>query len=367
MNKTAICLAIATIMVFTTSESLPFELRKAVPAKWFVDPVTQCRVHGGNEWTIEDSSANWDGKCMNGLAHGEGTLVWSAEGIQYLTETFSKESGLILSLGKRTGVVRNDQVQLTLLKCIDSYRSVRANLSTELNGTSSEVIRAVLSMAEQFAWTKCPYRTREGTIDRSNVNVDIYQNQTKIEHARSYPTSTWKDDGSRVWRGQYDPTSSAGSIWSKAVSYYRKEAKRRREIRELEERRLRETHEKEKKERLRTDLMNRFGVDEWIHVSAGKLHANPFLFEGKAVVVKGYLKQMRTRTLGVFSDANSIFGSTGLYIVSEIQNHASISTGGVVIFGRVIGNMELTTTEGEVLIPHLQFLGMYESLDVLLP
>ena len=100
MNKTAVCLAIATIMVFTT---------KAVSgnenAKWFVDPVTQCRVHGGHKWTIEDSSANWDGKCMNGLAHGEGTLVWSAEGIQYLTETFSKESGLILSLGKRTGVV----------------------------------------------------------------------------------------------------------------------------------------------------------------------------------------------------------------------------------------------------------------------
>ena len=61
-------------------------------------------------------------------------------------------------------------------------------------------------------------------------------------------------------------------------------------------------------------------------------------------------------------------GRLGLYIVSEIQNHASISTGGVVIFGNELsGIWKSLQLRDEVLIPHLQFLGMYESLDVLLP
>jgi hypothetical protein len=65
------------------------------PPGWVADPSTGCRVW--NPFPLPDETIQWEGSCVDGFAHGRGTLRWFESG--NLMETDSGE----LRRGKLNG------------------------------------------------------------------------------------------------------------------------------------------------------------------------------------------------------------------------------------------------------------------------
>ena len=131
-------------------------------------------------------------------------------------------------------------------------------------------------------------------------------------------------------------------------------------------------HERERKQRLEREerrkriwlsVLEGFGIEEAIQISPRILQKNPFKYEGKVVVVRAVLRQMRSRSMGVFADEKSLFEVTGQYIVSGIPDDISIPDNVFFMFGKVLGNVEIPTGTGRILLPHLQFVGIHRSVD----
>ncbi len=353
---------------------------------WVVDPSTQCKVQDLG-W-IKNTTVKWDGSCKSGFADGTGKLEWSSEGIKYFTEYMSKKTGVILNAGKRVPFIQQGQVQLTLKKCHDSsrYRRVAAQISPTLDGTSPVIIAYVLSVAEQLAWNRCPYRKRTGLLGQtvsneyeySNVDVGIYQNGKKIAKARSYDKSAQTrrdsksstDDVDREWLEYSHPALSQAR--SRARDVVRKERSRKLKIAQEAQRKLQQERERkqrlereERRKRIWLSVLEGFGIEEAIQISPRILQKNPFKYEGKVVVVRAVLRQMRSRSMGVFADEKSLFEVTGQYIVSGIPDDISIPDNVFFMFGKVLGNVEIPTGTGRILLPHLQFVGIHRSVDLL--
>ena len=69
--------------------------------------------------------------------------------------------------------------------------------------------------------------------------------------------------------------------------------------------------------------------------------------------------------MGLFSDPKISFSVSMQYIVSGIPSEVAIPNREFVILGRVLGNMEISTRRGKIMLPHLHFVGMYGSTALL--
>ena len=87
-------------------------------------------------------------------------------------------------------------------------------------------------------------------------------------------------------------------------------------------------------------------------VTIDQLTANPFVYEGQVVAIRGTFERMNSRTQGIFSARGHRF------LVSGISTARFTSTGSVVVLaGRVVGNIEVKPGATEV--PHLSFVGVW--------
>jgi hypothetical protein len=71
-------LVLAWLLATVAAAPLCPHAQAASPRGWIVDPRTGCRAW--NEAPTSDESISWDGPCVNGLAHGNGTLRWFQKG-----------------------------------------------------------------------------------------------------------------------------------------------------------------------------------------------------------------------------------------------------------------------------------------------
>ncbi|MEK6303506.1 MAG: hypothetical protein AABO41_22595 [Acidobacteriota bacterium] len=83
-------------------------------------------------------------------------------------------------------------------------------------------------------------------------------------------------------------------------------------------------------------------------VTIDQLTANPFVYQGQVVAVRGSFQRMNSATQGVFSG----------FVVSGISTARFTRSGSsVVLAGRVLGNIEVKP--GPMLVPHLSFIGVW--------
>ena len=312
-------------------------------------------------------SVTWDGQCKSGFASGHGKLEWFANskwhkgGLKFWIERFSKDHGMLLKEGEKIGIVQSNQIQIkirihsngnVLCEKNSSYRGIRVDIPYKLDARQKVVINNILSISERFAWRECPivvYKNNTKKIKLSNVDVDIYQNKNKVATARSYD----KREGGHHWF-EYSPiaanksASDARDIIYSAYDLYLKKQKQAKK----EERKKQILAQQEKKKQMKKHLIEKYKIESWIKIES--LGKNPFRFEGKTIGIRGTLNQMKSRTEGLFSE-----GFFGYFIVSDIPKKLIIPEQTILIFGKVLGNIETSTRFGKTSLPHLKFIGMY--------
>src|SRR3989338_5450579 len=90
------------IAVLFTNFFLPHTIIKAKEPTWVIDKNTGCKV-----WLDlpSNGSIEWLGECVNGKAHGNGTLVIHKNNIEFSKIYFTTKNGLIMVAGHLTASV----------------------------------------------------------------------------------------------------------------------------------------------------------------------------------------------------------------------------------------------------------------------
>jgi hypothetical protein len=87
-------------------------------------------------------------------------------------------------------------------------------------------------------------------------------------------------------------------------------------------------------------------------VTIDQLTANPFVYQGQVVAIRGTFEKMNSATQGIFSARGHRF------VVSGISTSRFTRSGSMVVLaGRVLGNIEVKP--GPTLVPHLSFVGVW--------
>jgi hypothetical protein len=89
-------------------------------------------------------------------------------------------------------------------------------------------------------------------------------------------------------------------------------------------------------------------------VTIDQLTANPFVYEGQVVAIRGTFEKMNSPTQAVFSAGGHRF------VVSGVSTARFTRSGSLVVLaGRVLGNIEVKP--GPTLVPHLSFVGVSDN------
>ena len=92
------------------------------------------------------------------------------------------------------------------------------------------------------------------------------------------------------------------------------------------------------------------------------LTSNPFLFDGKVVVVEAIFSNMLSRSEAMFGGSR-LFGSVAdVFLVSNVPTTRFVEQKKVLLAGRVVGNKTWKTPAGgEALLTHVEFLDAFEG------
>jgi hypothetical protein len=108
---------------------------------------------------------------------------------------------------------------------------------------------------------------------------------------------------------------------------------------------------REAKKALRNDFATRYGVEAWVSDQA--LVANPFLLKGKVIAVPARFSSASGEDEAVFKLATE-------FLVSGVKPEQFQRIGFVVLAVRVLGVKTVNFKDGEAILPHTEFVGVYE-------
>lgn len=130
-----------------------------------------------------------------------------------------------------------------------------------------------------------------------------------------------------------------------------KEKKERELNRRIEQEKQRKA-EDEFKKKAKNNYVNfnkKYKIKHWLEID--DLKVNPFLYEGEIVAIETTFEKMITAQKAIFGDD---------VIVSGIPKGLFRKQAHLILAGKVLGNEAMKTPfGGEILLPHLKFLGVY--------
>jgi len=320
-----------------------------------------------NPYPKPRESVKWLGKCINGKAQGYGTLEWYQDGIRTASDIFKKNAGTLLRNGKIVSVIDVSNVTLSIEECkknrrnkgyFDSYRVIRADVSTQIDLSHSSAVNEVLSMVQKYAWSKCPAKSffspKKDVF--SNVKAKLYLDGELVVSASS-SASTIDGTGEPSW-GRYENKikDRINKENKKRVIEEKKKIREQKKREAAKERQRKIQAKKEKERRQKEEAINRFNafskkndVNGWPSVE--ELSINPFIYERQVVGLKLKFNKMLSATKGIFGDG---------VVVSNIPKGLFRSKARVVLAGKVLGNTTIKTRfGGEEILPHLKYIDAY--------
>lgn len=202
---------------------------------------------------------------------------------------------------------------------------------------NNDVAQALIIKGAEIALNKCN-SIKYGSADISLVPQG-YRKVSSKTHTKLEPLLVQADV-----RGGYQ-----GNNWPKitGLKNYVIEAEKKR-LAKLEEERIKA----KVKERF-DDFVKKYRIQVWPTISS--LSSNPFVHEGKVIGMELTFSRMTTATQGAFKEG---------VIVSNIPKGLLTKKSKVVLAGRVLGNIAVKTPlGGEVLRPHLSFVGVHFCVD----
>lgn len=329
---------------------------------------------GCSVWSQDNKNnetIKWSGDCVGGKASGEGILKWYINDVEYMKYDVSKRHSLIMRDGYFKALINPANIELKMKetkgKCIEKRgfgkkRVIIANVSENVNLSSTTVVLEILNIAGRFADKECyvkpsMYNTLETYIYRKKQPSD----NLKMALVKGVRTQAVRDPRNTSWLIKIN--SEFDKIYSIANENYSNELERiKNERLRIKKEKVRQqkvalqkkaAEKKAQAQRLFEHFEKKYNVQAW--PSLDELSVNPFAYEGKTVGLVVLFSKMITATEGIFGNDIIVNGiPTGLF-------KKSIK---VVLAGKVLGNKAIKTAfGGEMLLPYLKYKGMYSCKE----
>lgn len=247
-------------------------------------------------------------------------------------------------------------IVFSLIKCSESpdgraiiFRTVRGDLSKEINLSNEAKARQLLEKAAQFAQRKCPVK-----YPFAGLEVYLYQSDEKL-HGQ-YKDNWVVKSANKTCKFSYCGDKYKQLAWDEYVNRPVIEAQKKLEAekkrREMQARLAKEAREKAEVRKRYDEFVKKYGVKEW--PSSDALSANPFVYEGKTVAIVLKFTEMLSPAQGLFMEDSQSF------VVSNIPKGLFTTEKKVVLAGHVLGKTEVKLPLfGPVSVPHLKFVGVH--------
>lgn len=281
---------------------------------------------------------DWTGQCLNGAIHGSGVLTWIRDDGPYWRLHVGPKTGFSIVDGKFRSHIESssayapevdisycsgDACAIEHGKCkyIKGGWSSRSRISTAIIRVSDKAnlqlswyLQDVLNRVRREILNSCPASARNGV-----EYITVYISQGRSTGGRSSDIQKVSNVGNLFSCLLYfsKPSVGCGSVKEKGGNVFGNIYKRNlegqlaAERRRIESARRAEIKRQEQEARLakenRARELARKGYDSFYgRTNAGKLvlsrdiHNNPFIYEGKIVIMKGNFEQMITRDTAIF-------------------------------------------------------------------
>ncbi len=378
-------------VLFTNFFSL-HTISKAEEPTWVIDKNTGCKVWDTPE---PNKSVSWSGECVNGKAHGNGTLIIYKNNIELSKFYFTTKNGLTMVDGHITASVDISSYHFRIREeDINRYKhwTIEGIVNKEINLSYRPVANYIMDKAGHFALNNC---SRKNLSPRVTILLYSQGNEGGDDYAVSGSLHLTNYTNDLLWWNEHDNVARNKRISEEEKAYNAKleekkrldqeekerqqailaekkrleEEKKRQEMevkeRQKEERRRQEMAAlKAKEERERAEVIKRRDefvkknrVEEWPDIS--ELFANPFIYEGKTVAIQIVFLTMQTATQGLFTGSNAVI------VVSDIPKGQFKEAGSIVVLaGKVLGKTEQQLPIlGLMQVPHLTFVGVHFCQD----
>lgn len=341
----------------------------AQPAVYTTDSKTGCKV--ANPFPKPNEAVSWSGACVEGMASGTGTVVWTVNGLTTFRQTYTETNGGAMKDGVEhcildMGRVRMDfsawQTPKSKLNWSNSgSRTIDVYVPEETDLSITAVRKAVLSLVLPLIKKQTPapkaYDDISVRLRRENVSYSEpypFDVLGKIESLGPtaftyYRDTAWimpvlKEKETALARERATQQAAKDKLKAEQEAAARAEAARREaEVRAAQER---------KREAKRADFRRRNGVSEFLS-SIDDLNTNPFPWKGKVVGVCLVFNEMLSEstaalTPGIMSDINVVFSSVPTTQFRKTGTRFLLA-------GRVTGKAQVKTAFGDASLVHLTF------------
>ncbi|NUO09433.1 MAG: hypothetical protein HUU08_12270 [Candidatus Brocadia sp.] len=378
------------ITIMFTNFLLLNTIVKAEKPTWVVDKNSGCKI-----WLSLQSSESiaWLGECVDGKAHGNGTLVIYKNTIENSKIYCTTKNGLTMADGHLTVNVDTSAYNFSIFED-DRYRhtrlwNIKGIVNKDINLSYKPVADYIMEKAGYFALKNCSRKNHS-----QRVTVLLFQDGNDNYAVRGVLQLT--NDTNKLRWLEYDNIARDKHISQEDEEYNAKlkekkrleqeekaryqaklaEKKRLEEEKKRQEMEVRERQEEERKRqeiaalrakeeqkraeaiKRRDEFVKNNSVEEWPDIS--ELYVNPFVYEGKIIAIQTDFETMQTATQGIFGGKGETF-----FVVSDIQKGMFRESGLIVVLaGRVLGKTELQVPLlGLMQVPHLKFVGVHFCQD----
>jgi hypothetical protein len=277
---------------------------------------TPCKIT--NDYLDISPDVRWKGECKDGFASGEGIATWYRDGIEYFSQFYNPDIGIIRSQGATT-VVRetiDKSVTLSLARCYPNGGGwVKVRADDQIAVSDSSVVYYISSKVPLFVKANCPHYFREDIEMGMEIHVEGFNSgvccgEDERDRAVIYswsgsPRKTYQYNNfslqqllsqaqDRRWRGD------AVRIFAQQQAQLRAQ----QEAAEIEKNRVAQA-----KMAIRAPFISENKPDTW--ASDAEVTANPFLYKGKVVGIRSRFTRMVSETDAIFT-FNNVIQITGV-------------------------------------------------------